>query len=768
MNIKTSKQSLYVTLGIIIIATVAIIISLQSAYTYSKTKSKYIENIKRSSTETIVSLKNNVANYIQSYSVNEYEKLVMNEMSDPDIFAIVIEDFNMAKIVGMDTFITGKIRGINKDIVDYNSENPLHRQKLAQCYFNEKYDIISSRGNKLGVISICISDQTMKKELNNIITNTVITGIIFSFLLVAILFLAIRAVVLKPLSDIIQTLKNSDEAGMPLAKIPAHGSSEVYALANTMNNMISTIKNSSFLLDEQHKELLANEDQLRTLSMATEQSPVSIIICSPKNSIEYVNPQFEKTSGYRSTEVLGKSITFLFEYNDRDKAKIDSLDRCLVKGLTWIDEITPVSKQGQSYTIRISASPIKIHDGSVSHNVYVAENITAHIKNEMLLRNSQKMEAIGQLTGGIAHDFNNLLGIIMGNLELLKMDLESRPELIEKIEQAYAGTVRGAQLTRKLLNFSRMDNHIKEITCINPHVEHMRDLVAKSVTAAINVETNLADDLWLVDIDPGDLEDAILNLSINARDAMPNGGQIIIETKNVHLDEGFVYKYPTAREGDFVMLSICDTGTGISEDMQKKIFDPFFTTKEFGKGSGLGLSMVYGFVQRSGGHIQIDSAPGQGACFHLYFPKVKSGKDESVQEEKVKMPHGNNETVLIVDDEEDLLDLTSGYLQRLGYKYLIARSAQQALDILASNEKVDLLITDIVMPETDGYELTMQCVQRWPDMKILLTSGFSTQHDKLNELEPASRSKISEQILDKPYSMKDLAVAVRNSLDTDY
>ena len=720
--------------------------------------------MKQSSRETIVSLEKNVANLIASYSVNEYENLLHNELGRQDDFAIVIEDYNMAKILGGEIFVSGKIRDANWNIVDYNPDNKEHKKQVEECYYSDKHDITSDSGEKLGAISIYISNHSMNRELNKIITGTLINAATISLVLILTLLITIRIFILKPISSIITIISNSDDDGIPLELIPKHGSSEMLALSKTMNNMIVSIRESRITLNEQHNELLARKDQLSTLSMATEQSPVSILICSDDNVIEYTNPQFEKTSGFTNGEVVGRSIEFLFQYREKDHEQYSFLNNALVLGEKWFGEISPLTKQDEEYSLRMSASPITLDDGTISHNIYVAEDITELKRNELILRNSQKMDAVGQLTGGIAHDFNNLLGIIMGNLELLEMELGDQPKLLERIEQALAGTARGAQLTRKLLNFSRQDEHIKELTQINPFIENIQEIIAKSVTASIQVETNLAENLWPVEIDQGELQDAILNLSLNARDAMPNGGLLMIETSNKHLDASFVNRHPSVSVGDYVRICVSDNGIGISEETEKKIYDPFYTTKAFGKGSGLGLSMVYGFVQRSGGYIQLYSEVGKGSSFSIYLPRVKNKDNEVKADEHSELPQGK-ETILIVDDEKTLTDTSRVYLQRLGYKTHIANSGKEALDILSTTDDIDLVFSDVVMPGIDGFELAFSVFVKWPNIKVLLTSGFSARRTELANLDEEVFIKLVENLLEKPYNMRELALAVRKTLD---
>ena len=738
--------------------------SVQATYSYISTKNKIIEEMKHSSKQTIGSLKKNITNLMASYAINEYDNIIQNEMEHWTHFSIVVEDYNMGKILGEKSFISGKIRDVKGNIINFNANDKEQFKQLEACYYSDRDDIVTSLGQKLGTITIYISDRTLNRELNDIITGTIVNSIALSLILIISLFITIRLFILKPVSNIISVISNSDEDGIPVDLIPVHGSAEIFALSVTMNNMIASIRESRIILKEQRNELKAREDQLRTLSMATEQSPVAIIICSPAGLIEYVNPQFEKTSGYTTDDAKGQLVDFLFQHDEVNRIQINDFKKALRLGKRWIGEMMPLTKGGESYSIRMAVSPISYDDGSITHHVFVAEDITEQKHNEELLRSSQKMDAVGQLTGGIAHDFNNLLGIIMGNLELLKISLAKRPKDIEKIESALSGANRGAQLTRKLLNFSRQEHKKNELTQINSFIENLRELIAKSVTASIQVEINLEKNLWPVTIDPGDLEDAILNLSLNARDAMPNGGILVIETANKHLDINFVNQNPGASVGDYVMVSVADSGIGISPGVRKKIFDPFFSTKEFGKGSGLGLSMVYGFVKRSGGHIQIYSEEGSGSEFHIYLPRASDDQPVLTTQTQVELPNGN-ECILVVDDEVLLAETTSRYLQQLGYKTLLANSAEEALEILSTTKGIDLIFSDVVMPDMDGFDLAFAAVKQQSSLKVLLTSGFSSKRLELENNHHDVHRKLAANLLAKPFNLGELAEAVRRTLD---
>ena len=388
------------------------------------------------------------------------------------------------------------------------------------------------------------------------------------------------------------------------------------------------------------------------------------------------------------------------------------------------------------------------------------------LENQAMLRRAQKMEAVGQLTGGIAHDFNNILAIVMGFLGILQRRIADDPTARECVEKALKGAERGAQLTRKLLKFSRKEAGPAKRTAVNEIISDMQDLIAKSLTSGITVETQLASDTWPVMIDSGDFEDAVLNLALNAHDAMPHGGLLVIETANKTLDEHYVQRNPGSRIGDYVMVSVSDTGSGMTTEVKERLFEPFFTTKGEGKGTGLGLSMVYGFVQRSQGHVKVYSEPGHGTTIRLYLPRIDEGPSEVHAELAGEAPRGR-ETILIVDDEESLIEIARFYIEDLGYRTVTANDGRQALEILKRDGKaIDLLFSDVVMHgDLDGYRLALAARAVRPGLKVLLSSGFTPKREKFANGEGAFCAELAANLLSKPYNQAELAVSLRRTLD---
>lgn len=384
-------------------------------------------------------------------------------------------------------------------------------------------------------------------------------------------------------------------------------------------------------------------------------------------------------------------------------------------------------------------------------------DITGEQKMQQLLRRTQKMDAVGQLTGGIAHDFNNILGIILGNVEILQNKAINDEKITKKIESIRKSAVRGVDLVGQLLSFSGRQVASSHNVNLNSVISNMDQLIGRSVTPEVDVEHILADNLWETAIDSGDFESAVLNLVLNAHDAMEGSGKITIETCNCILDEGFCRTNPGAIEGEYVQLAISDSGSGIPPDVQERLFEPFFTTKEAGKGTGLGLAMVYGFVSRCSGYIKVYSELNIGTTFRIYLPRAEFGQEADLSEEtEVRVAPKGNQTILVVDDETDLTEIARETLGNLGYKVLVAENGAQALAHLQNNSHVALMFSDVVMPGgMNGFQLAEQAHQLKPELKILLTSGFTSKAAISN-----GQMKFKANFLTKPYTQLDMAFQI--------
>jgi len=411
--------------------------------------------------------------------------------------------------------------------------------------------------------------------------------------------------------------------------------------------------------------------------------------------------------------------------------------------------------------IRDVWQPIFDAAGNHVQTLIVMQDITDMKRTEELLRQAQKMEAVGQLTGGVAHDFNNLLAVILGNLELIAAKVDAKGEVPSWIERAITAADRGASLTQRLLAFSRKQILRPEPIDADKHVRGMLELLRRTLGESVQIEAFSQAGLWLCELDAGQLENSILNIAINARDAMPAGGTLTIEMANVEIRDDFSVGQAAIEPGQYVLLALTDTGVGMTEAVVDRVFEPFFTSKDVGEGSGLGLSMVYGFVKQSGGYVKIHSEVGNGTMIKLYFPRYRGlGPEAKPPKRAAALPQAHDEKVLVVEDDTDLRAVIVRMLRSLGYQVIEAGVGAEALDVLRSATDIDLLLTDVVLPAgMSGRDLARMARSVNPNLSVLFMSGYSESanlHD--------GRPDEGVPFLQKPFRMADIARAVRDAL----
>ncbi|MGD9627888.1 MAG: PAS domain S-box protein [Pyrinomonadaceae bacterium] len=422
------------------------------------------------------------------------------------------------------------------------------------------------------------------------------------------------------------------------------------------------------------------------------------------------------------------------------------LDSPFGKTATWAHK----KKNGDLISVEITANSFDFNGRRA--RLVLANDVTVRQSLEDQLRQSQKMEAVGMLAGGIAHDFNNLLTAINGYSELLKRKIDADDPRYSHAEEISRAGERAARLTAQLLAFSKKQVLQPRLIDLNVSVSEMEKMLTRLIGETIDLQIELAKDLDRVLADPSQIEQIILNLAVNARDAMPDGGKLTIETSNVYLDDGYAEQQVSVQPGNFVMLCVSDSGAGMTTDVMEHIFEPFFSTKETGKGTGLGLSTTYGIVDQSGGHIRVHSEPGNGATFRIYFPKAP---DKSEPTEDTKAPESllGTETILIAEDEDAVRSLSQQVLELYGYTVLAAANGNEAIDIAASYPgKIDVLITDMIMPGIGGRELAGRLELMHPDIRVIFMSGYPDADGTVNSLH-------------KPFSTDALAQKVREVLD---
>jgi CheY-like chemotaxis protein len=373
------------------------------------------------------------------------------------------------------------------------------------------------------------------------------------------------------------------------------------------------------------------------------------------------------------------------------------------------------------------------------------------------------MEAVGQLTGGIAHDFNNLLGVVLGNLQLLERGGADNPPLARKVHTAMRAAIRGGDLTRRLLSFARCQIFDPVVLDLNRQLAGLSDLMQRTLGDSIEVRILPGTDLWHTRVDAGQFENAILNLAINARDAMPQGGRLTVRTENVTLDQRFCDSHPAIEPGDYVAVNIADTGVGIEPDVLKRVFEPFFTTKESGKGTGLGLAMVNGFAEQSEGLATIDSELGRGTTVKILLPRCNDA--QSVREDTIaqRVAPGGDETILVVEDDTDLRETVVSTLSQLGYRALEAADGEAALRILAGHEQIELLFTDVMLP---GGMLGPTLARRARELRVGLEVLFTTGYAEHSVVSGGSGVSAAD-LIHKPYRIEELALRIRAVLDRE-
>ena len=490
-----------------------------------------------------------------------------------------------------------------------------------------------------------------------------------------------------------------------------------------------------------------------------EVSPVGIVLSDLESGeIIEANRSFLDLSGYDNHQLTGRELSGLLGTNTAVPQEFSDLKS--TRPLSKESEIT--TKEGRIVPVLRSEISMANVKGRKLLWTFV-DDISPWKKAELGLRRSQKMEAVGQLTGGVAHDFNNILAIIFGNIELIQIEKSLEGKVKSRIDEINRAAIRASDLTKQLLGFSKTRTSQAEVTDINQLIVEMKNLLKRSVTPQIKIKTDFSRDCWLTEIDPGDFQDALLNLCLNAKDAINGYGEITIKTENVEFSEEEETRGSDLTQRDYVALTVTDNGHGIEKNQIEHVFEPFFSSKLNGKGTGLGLSMVYGFVNRSGGKIDVESVPGEWTRFTILLPRtykslpVKDGNTENTE-------NGTDvsKVVLVVDDEYAVAELSSVFLQENGYKVFTAQNARQALEVMRGETQVDLLITDVVMPGgISGYDLAREASAIDPALKVLVVSGYTG-----TTVSYESPQNKKYPFLAKPYSHKAFLAKVKSVISS--
>jgi PAS domain S-box-containing protein len=543
-----------------------------------------------------------------------------------------------------------------------------------------------------------------------------------------------------------------------------------YVLKNRLSRLVPAV-NRTLREVEERAERKRAEEALRQSEekyrLITASAKDGIFTLDMEGKITFVSPHWLSLTGYAEREIIGQHFTKVLP-EEYWALTLKRFKDALSGKEIPLYEIEIHTKDGRIVPIEINVSSLLSPEGQIVGRIGLFRDITERKKLEQekgnleeQLRQSQKMEAIGCLAGGIAHDFNNLLTVIKGYSQLSLLKLKEDVPLRSNIEEIKRASERAADLTCQLLAFSRRQVMEMKVLDLNYLLRNLDKMLYRVIGEDIELVTGLADDLGRVKTDPGQIEQVIMNLAVNARDAMPKGGKLTIETANVDLDQAYTRAHVAVEPGPYVMISVSDTGVGMPPEIRDRVFEPFFTTKEKGKGTGLGLSTVYGIVKQSGGDLWVYSEPGKGTTFKIYLPRIDEPLEES--REKVvreELPRGS-ESILIVEDDEGVRKLAVQFLQMQGYTVLEACQGKDALSVCEKHKKpIHLMVSDVVMPGMDGRELGKQLEVFYPGMKVLYMSGYTdntiVHHGVLDR---------GMNYIKKPFTIDGLARKVREALD---
>jgi PAS domain S-box-containing protein len=526
-------------------------------------------------------------------------------------------------------------------------------------------------------------------------------------------------------------------------------------LENDAGNVVKWIGTSTDV-----HEIKESQRRLDEQAALLDKAGDAIFVLNLDYSIRYWNRSAEQLYGWTSQEVLGRSVEDLL-YRDYKRFQ-QTMSATLVSG-EWLGEVEHYARDGKAIIVESRRSLVRDEQENPQAILVINTDVTQRRTIEEQLRQSQKLDAVGKLTGGVAHDFNNILMVIIANVDAMLEDEKLAADTKSRLERIGGAAERATQLTRQLLAFSRKQTLQPKRTSLNDLVTATGTLLRRTLGEHIEINSLLAEDLWPANVDRGQVEAALINLCVNARDAMPEGGRLLVETKNVVLDEAYASHNPDASAGDYVMLSVTDTGTGMAPEVVAKVFEPFFTTKDVGKGTGLGLSMVYGFARQSSGHVKIYSEVGYGTTVKLYLPRDAQDAPLEMQSSVTSMPRGT-ERILVVEDEEPVRAILVQQLSSLGYDVRQAVNGAEGLEILRSGQACDLLLTDVVMPgPVSGTVLADEARLLLPGLGVLFMSGYSEDAiSTLGILNPGVA------LLNKPFRKVDLALAVRRAIDSTH
>ncbi|WP_038936056.1 hybrid sensor histidine kinase/response regulator, partial [Bradyrhizobium japonicum] len=538
------------------------------------------------------------------------------------------------------------------------------------------------------------------------------------------------------------------------------------AIRSPKGELVGFAKITRDLTERRAAEAKLRESEQQFRLMVQSVTDYAIYMLDVEGNVASWNAGAQRIKGYAPEEIIGRHFSNFYTEEDRDAGLPRTGLQTASRDGRWEHEGQRVRKDGTRFWAHVVIDAIRDDDGKLVGFAKVTRDITERREAEAALQaaqatliRSQKLEAIGQLTGGVAHDFNNLLQVISGNLQLLRKDIAGNARAEMRVQNALGGVARGSKLASQLLAFARRQPLEPRVVNAGRLITNMDEMLRRALGGEIEVETVVAGGLWNSLIDPDQLENAVLNLAINARDAMNGEGRLTIEASNAFLDDEYVRQHDELSAGQYVMIAVTDTGTGIPPDILERVYEPFFTTKAEDKGTGLGLAMVYGFLKQSGGHVKIYSEVGAGTTVKLYFPREMASEDTLVGAPTGEV-QGGEETVLVVEDDDEVREVAVSMLTELGYRVVKARDAASALVVVDSGIPIDLIFTDVMMPGSlRSPDFARKAKERLPNVAVLFTSGYTQ-----NAIVHGGRLDPGVELLAKPYTREALARKIRHLL----
>ncbi|UGX98035.1 PAS domain S-box protein [Bradyrhizobium barranii subsp. barranii] len=538
------------------------------------------------------------------------------------------------------------------------------------------------------------------------------------------------------------------------------------AIRSPKGELVGFAKITRDLTERRAAEAKLRESEQQFRLMVQSVTDYAIYMLDVEGNVASWNAGAQRINGYAPEEIIGRHFSNFYTEEDRAAGLPRTGLQTASRDGRWEHEGQRVRKDGTRFWAHVVIDAIRDDDGKLVGFAKVTRDITERREAEAALQaaqgtmiRSQKLEAIGQLTGGVAHDFNNLLQVISGNLQLLRKDIAGNARAEMRVQNALGGVARGSKLASQLLAFARRQPLEPRVVNAGRLIKNMDEMLRRALGGEIEVETVVAGGLWNSLIDPDQLENAVLNLAINARDAMNGEGRLTIEASNAFLDDEYVRQHDELSAGQYVMIAVTDTGTGIPPDILERVYEPFFTTKAEDKGTGLGLAMVYGFLKQSGGHVKIYSEVGAGTTVKLYFPREMASEDTLVGAPTGEV-QGGEETVLVVEDDDEVREVAVSMLTELGYRVVKARDAASALVVVDSGIPIDLIFTDVMMPGSlRSPDFARKAKERLPNVAVLFTSGYTQ-----NAIVHGGRLDPGVELLAKPYTREALARKIRHLL----